>query len=79
MMLNAKANSKSMGGDVMANANRVCKLVIKIKRRIRPVVIKGVVEWHVLKDNCSFLFYTALNGDGMISLKDIVFFKYIKK
>ena len=63
----------------MANANRVCKLVIKYKWRIRPVVIKNVIEWHLLKDNSGFLFYTALNGDGMISLKDLVFFKYIKK
>lgn len=41
----------------MANANRVSRLVIKYKRRIRPVVIKGVVEWHLLKDNSGFLFY----------------------
>lgn len=78
MMLNIKKMCKSTGCEVMAEPKR-CKLVIKYKWRICPVVIKGVVEWHLLKDNNGFLFYTSLNGDGMISLKDLVFFKYIKK
>ncbi len=62
----------------MANANRVCKLVIKYKRRIRPVVIENVVSWHI-SENGNVLSYTTLKGSGALSLKNFVSLEYIER
>lgn len=62
----------------MANANRVCKLVIKYKRRIRPVVIENVVSLHI-SENGNVLSYTTLKGSGALSLKNFVSLEYIER
>lgn len=62
----------------MANVNRVCKLAIKYKWRIRTVVIENIVGWKI-SENGNVLSYTTLKGSGAISLKNFVSLEYIER
>lgn len=60
----------------MANANRVSRLVIKYKWRIRPIVIENVVSWHISENNLNC---TTLNGGRLLPLKNFVSLEYIER
>ncbi len=62
----------------MANANRVGRLVIKYKWRIRPVVVENVVSWYI-SENGNVLNCTTLNGSRLLPLKNFVSIEYIEK